>query len=233
MGIIIFESPVAGIRGKVGGLIYSANKSGAYIKGWGRGSNPRTALQTAHRSSLIQFAQSWGAVSAENKTAWDVFAALEAQNKTNPLGETFSVSGFSWFVGININRANVGQAQLDTAPTVAIPGTPTIESTFLRTSAGGLTSVVRLTVGSTGLTDELAVYSKLFNSFGRLTASTVELHLTTDVPNAGRRVFYQPELESRYGDIFIGQRIFIEVATQNSDGRQGARASISVDATTS
>lgn len=230
MAIIAIASPVSGIRGKVGGNIYSANKSGPYLKAWGRGSNPRTELQTSHRASLVQFSQSWAAISASNKTDWDTYAALPAQDKTNSLGETFSVSGFAWFVGINMNRFVVGSAQLDTAPTVAIPGVPIIFSARLKTTGAASDSFVRLDVSSPGLTDFMAAYCTLYNSEGRTVASQVKTRLLTQVPDAGRFVIFQDEVEERFGEIFLGQRAFYEVRTQNSDGRQGATASISIGA---
>lgn len=231
MAIITTAAPVSGIRGKVGGNIFSANKSGPYLKAWAKGSNPRSQRQTAHRATLVTFSQAWRGLTGTQRDDWDIYAALPAQEKKNSLGEDFSVSGFAWFVGININRAFIGDAQLSDSPTVAVPATPTIESALLRTNDSGLSSVVRLTIGSSGLADNLAVYSKLFNSEGRLTGSQISLHLVTDMPNAGRRVFFQNAAEDRYGVINLGQRIFLEVATQNTDGRQGPKASIFVDAT--
>lgn len=231
MAIITTAAPVSGIRGKVGGNVFSANKSGPYLKAWAKGSNPRSERQTAHRATLVTFAQAWRGITGTQRDDWDIYALEPAQDKTNSLGETFSVSGFAWFVGININRAFVGDGQLSASPTVSVPATPTIEDALLRTNDSGLSSVVRLTTGSSGLTDELAVYSKIFNSEGRQTGSEISLHLVTDIPNAGRRVFFQLAGEDRYGVISLGQRIFLEVATQNTDGRQGPRASIFVDAT--
>jgi len=148
MGILTFAAPVSGLRGKVGGNIFSANRSGPYLKSWGKGSNPRSALQTANRADLTTFAQSWAAISAANKTNWDTYAAAAAQDKTNSLGETYSASGFNWFCAINFNRRTVGSAQLDTSPAVAVPGTPIIQTKRFDTTASVLDSVVVMTVGS-------------------------------------------------------------------------------------
>lgn len=230
MGIITFASPVSGIRGKVGGNVYSANKSGPYIKAWGRGSNPRTETQTTHRASLVEWSQAWAGVSASNKADWDTYAALPAQDKTNSLGDTYSVSGFAWYVALSINLRAAGESNIETAPLLTAPAAPDIQGAELHVTSGIDTSWVRQTVGSPGLTDNLAVYSVIVNSDGVIASPAVRDFMVTKVADAGRRVRYQNELEARFGEIQLGQRMFAEASTQDAEGRQGPRAAISADA---
>ncbi len=231
MAILTFAAPVSGLRGKVGGLVYSANQSGPYLKTFGKGSNPRSFIQTEQRGILVEFAQSWKSLTAGEQSGWDTYAAAAAQEKFNSLGESYFVSGFNWFVAININRKINGQAQLDTAPVAAVPGQPTLQFARFSVTGAVLDSRVLLTAGSSGLTDPLAVYARVFNSDGRQTASQVRIHLLTEVPSGSRDVVLTDEIDDKFGTIQLGQKCFFEVATQSTEGRQGARDAIAVDAT--
>ncbi len=126
MAIIALGITVVGIRGKVGGVVFSANKSGPYAKAWARGSNPITARQSTQRSFLAKMPSLWRALTDAQRTAWDVFAALPAQDLINPLGETISISGFGWFCKINIRLLVIDRSARTAVPTQSRPSAPTI-----------------------------------------------------------------------------------------------------------
>jgi len=119
-------APLAGIRGTVGGLIYSANGSGTYVRAWNPPTNPQTLNQMIERSYLARMSSLWNALSAAQRTAWDVFAALAAQELTDSLGQAYYISGWLWFVKCNIRLLRVGRTPIQAAPTVARPAAPTI-----------------------------------------------------------------------------------------------------------
>ncbi len=231
MAILTFAAPVSGLRGKVGGLVYSANKGGAYLKAWAKGSNPKTATQTAHRAILSSFSQNWQNITAAQRTAWDVYAALAAQDKTNSLGETYSVSGFAWYVALSTNLVNAGLSAIDSAPVLGTPGTPIIESVLLRTTDSGLSTAVRLTAGSPGLTDSIPAYISLFYSQARLVGQNQPPWMNTTIPDAGRRIFMKTESELKFGVIQLGNSAKFTVAIQSTEGRRGPEATALADAT--
>lgn len=127
MAILKLAAPVAGIRGTVAGLIYSANGSGPYVKAWAAPSNPRTETQTIERSILAQMPTLWRALTIFERALWDNFAALPAQELFNSLGESYFISGWLWFVKCNIRLLRVGRATITATPTVARPAAPTID----------------------------------------------------------------------------------------------------------
>ena len=100
MAIVVFGGVVSGARGTIAGVTYSANKAGPYAKGWSRGANVRSALQTSGRGVHSVLAGSWRALSAGERTAWDVWAADPEQELTNALGEAYYISGFLWSIKI-------------------------------------------------------------------------------------------------------------------------------------
>ena len=86
MAIALIGAPLAGVRGTLGGITFSANKGGPYIKLWAKPPNPRTSRQTIERGFLGRMPELWRALTGVQQTAWDTFAALGAQDLTNSLG---------------------------------------------------------------------------------------------------------------------------------------------------
>lgn len=222
MAILTFAAPISGLRGKVGGNVYSANKSGPYVKAWGRGSNPRSTSQTNHRHITTRFSQNWASLTNTERLTWDVYAALPAQDKTNSLGETYSISGFNWYVAINTNLNNAGALERNSAPTTGTPGTPIIQEARLATTASGTQSFIRLTGASPGLTDPLAVYLVIKNSVGASQVAEIKSYMNSDIPDGIRTVNFQDEVEARFGEIQATQVGHFLVRSQSSQGRQGA-----------
>jgi len=127
MAITKIGAPLSGIRGTIGGITYSANKSGPYAKAWARSSNPQTSKQTIERAFLAEMAQAWRDAGGANQANWDTFAALPAQELTNSLGEAYYASGWNWFCKCNIRLLRVDRTVELTKPTKARPAAPTID----------------------------------------------------------------------------------------------------------
>jgi len=128
MAIVKLAAPIAGIRGTVAGVTYSANKAGPYARAWSRPSNQRSPLQTRQRSVLASAAGLWRTQSAGDRADWDTWAALPAQELTNPLGEAYYISGFLWYVKINTRLERMGRTWTDVYPPTARPAAPTINA---------------------------------------------------------------------------------------------------------
>ncbi len=126
MAIVKFGDMVVGARGTLGGIVFTANKAGPYVKSWARTGNPRTTRQGTRRQALSEFAKAWSGLTAGEQSGWDTYAAAAPQEKTNELGETYFASGFNWFVAINLNRRLRGLSQRDTFPTQTPTDNPTV-----------------------------------------------------------------------------------------------------------
>lgn len=228
MAILTFAAPVSGLRGKVGGNVFSANKSGPYLKAWGRGANPRTLIQSEHRADLTFYAQKWATLSASEQAGWDTYAALAAQDKTNSLGETYSASGFNWYIEINLNLRAAGESDRDAAPTSGTPGTPILDIMELFKTSGSDNSDILLDASSPEDTENHVVKMRLFNSVGRQVASEIRLLLRIIAPSGTpKRIAFQAQLNERFGTVQENQIGFASVAIQSDQGRRGAVATIS------
>lgn len=161
MAKIVLAAPIAGIRGTVNGLIYSANGATPYVKRYAFGPNPRTSRQQTERSNFAAYAAAWAALSSSDQGDWDTYAADPAQELTNSLGEAYYVSGFNWFVGLSTQLQRVGRAALDPAPSIAQPAAPAI--TELRITQSGSES--DLCTGGTATASSTAAGSSPDNAF--------------------------------------------------------------------
>ena len=230
MAIIQLAAPISGIRGKVGGLIYSQNKGGPYLKQWARSSNPRSLPQSNNRSLLVKFATFWNTLNNAERATWDVYAALPAQDLINSLGETYSISGFNWFIRINMNRASDGQNTRRAAPTAGTPATPIIEvvNAFSSDSAG--VTNIRLIVGSPGLGERLAIHAVMAPSAGSGFVAQVNAFMLTQQLAVGVRNFgFKDELIEHFGTQQIGQKVFCTIRQQSMEGRRSAPAAGSAE----
>ena len=77
LGVII-----VGVRGTIGGITFSANKSGTYAKSLVTPSNPGTPNQLVQRGIIATMGSKWRALSAAQQAAWDAFAAAPASAPT-------------------------------------------------------------------------------------------------------------------------------------------------------
>ena len=130
MAIITVAAPLSAIRGKVGGVVYSANASGPFCKSWIKPVNPRTNSQIVRRGRFSQFPSLWADLTDAQRADWRTYAAAGPQALVNSLGVTYYASGYNWFCKVNAQLASCGHAYRTTYPTNARPSDPTVN--FLR-----------------------------------------------------------------------------------------------------
>jgi len=117
MALVRFGGGVIQMAGSISGTTFARNSSGNYARARTSPVNPRSALQTARRTTMAYWTEYWHeTLSAANRTAWATYAA--AVNMKNRLGETIKISGFNHFVRVNTFRATIGQSACPNAPTV-------------------------------------------------------------------------------------------------------------------
>ena len=224
MAIVKFGVTVVGVRGTVGGLTFSENKAGPFVKQWAKGSNPKTQLQTSQRSLLAQMPSAWRDLSNAERAAWDTFAALPAQDLINPLGETYSISGFGWFAKINIRLLAVGRPIRDPVPVQARPSAPAItdlEFPFL----DGETAFVQYASGEFDPDFDLILQVAQAASVGRSAPpSGFAEYVTTQGPNDTETSFAIPYV-NRLGLGNPSLKGFLRLYRQTTDGLRSSAGS--------
>lgn len=117
MAIVKCGSIVVGIRGTIGGVVFTANASGPFARVWSRGSNPKSPRQTLVRGHISALGPLWSALSDAAKATWTAFGLAPPEIDTNSLGEQIYLTGWQWFVRVNQRRQSMGLATTSTLPT--------------------------------------------------------------------------------------------------------------------
>lgn len=108
---------LAGISGKIGGLVFSHGAGGPYIRTAGLVTNPNTPQQQAVRAILAQLTSLWvDTLTDAEREAWATYAA----NVTLPnrLGAQRNVSAMNMYVRSNVPIIQAGFARQDVAPAI-------------------------------------------------------------------------------------------------------------------
>ena len=103
--------------GKLGGIVFSHNKGGPYIRNRAIPTNPNTDRQVAVRVANGNLAIAWDVeLSQAERDAWDVYAANVSW--LNRLGQSITLTGLNHFIRSNVSRLISGIARVDAAPVI-------------------------------------------------------------------------------------------------------------------
>jgi len=114
MARVTYGESITEYAGSIGGITYLRNASGPIAK---LRSNPPvnpSPDQSTYQTYLAMLVAYWPTLSQANKDAWDALAA--AHDKTTPWGETKTLSGFQWFISLNIHRHKLDAYIFDAPP---------------------------------------------------------------------------------------------------------------------
>lgn len=125
MAIVTIALPVSGIRGMLGGVVFSANRSGAYARGWTPVTNPQSIQQTNQRGIIAQAGTLWRTLTTAEQDDWYTFALTPPEDDYNSLNELYLPSGFGWFTRILTRRRRVGLPDSLLAPASTPTAAPT------------------------------------------------------------------------------------------------------------
>jgi len=109
--------------GSIGGLTFSHNRGGPYVRGRGLPTNPGTPEQVAVRNAVAVIVDAWLTVLTEaQREAWGEFAGNVGL--PGPLGDFRFVSAQQQYVRSNVPRIQAGLARVDDAPILFDLGQP-------------------------------------------------------------------------------------------------------------
>lgn len=114
MARVTYGPYITELAGSVGGFTFLRNASGPIVK---LRSNPTvnpSPDQIPYQTSLAKVVAYWPTLSQANKEDWDTFAA--AHDHTTQWGETKILSGYQWFISINLYRLLFSLAILPSPP---------------------------------------------------------------------------------------------------------------------
>lgn len=120
MAKIKFGMMMTDARGKLGGQVFSKNRSGAYVRTKVTPSNPRTPDQMAGRGILGSLSASWSGLTDLQRRAWN--NAVSDWERTDIFGDSRKPTGKNLFTGLNKEIEQSGDTRILVPPAkVVIP----------------------------------------------------------------------------------------------------------------
>lgn len=217
MAICKFGGGVAGIRGTLAGVVFSANGTGPYACAWRRGANPKSELQTQTRGRISNLGNEWAAMTPTLRADWQTFAESPPEVDENTLGEVILLSGWMWFVRVNLRRQSVGLVVTTTVPAsgaVAAPATSTITATAL--PAGAVT--IGWTAGDLGAGYSGLVYLGAHSTVGLLSKTSHLLQVWAVRQPAGTSADISAVVLERFGAVPAGWKFWSYLHRLRDDG---------------
>lgn len=106
MAKIKYSPLVSDARGKFGNAVFSANKSGSYLRELVQPSNPNTAAQRNVRNLFGSIAAGWKGLTEQERDSWRQYAKDFSQSDV--FGANVVLSGFQLYTKLNNSLSQAG-----------------------------------------------------------------------------------------------------------------------------
>lgn len=148
MARVTYGNIVAEARGKVGGVVFSRNTGGAYVRAKVSPVQPRTPAQLNQRSRMTEVAKTWGTLTEAQRSAWKSFSLDFKKRDVLGLGKQRSAQQMYMFC--NLALSSVGFPLIANPPVgLAVDALSLIS---LVSATSGAVQSVAVTVAGTGYT---------------------------------------------------------------------------------
>lgn len=222
MAKIKFGMMMTDARGKLGGQVFSKNRSGAYVRTKVTPVNPQTSFQQANRSLLGNLSSAWSNLNQEQRLAWN--SQVENWQKTNVFGDLNKPTGKNLFTGLNKVAQNyypdnvlmlVPPAKVEFLPfSIVSAGFPTTTASGIITLSGSELASQDFRVRATPVLSAGTTYIK--NQLRDLTGV-----LTV---NGTNQLVFGTAYLARFGDANSTGTIGVEVTPVAENGQLGVPA---------
>lgn len=206
MAKILMTAIVADIRNKLNGSVFSKNRYGAYVRTKVTPVNPKTAAQTAQRSSFAANAQAWRGLTEAQRLSWA--AAAPNFPVTDIFGNPKILSPSALYSKLNGNLASIGVAALASAPALVAVGV--VDITLLTADQ----SVPDMTVQALPINVPVG-FRMVIRATGTIGAGQSfvknKFRIIAVFPaNASTSVNIYSEWSAKFGLLTVGTKIFVE-----------------------
>ena len=103
---IFISSTMDKMRNRLGNNVFSQNHSANFIRLWVRPRNPKSPAQMGSRGAFTEISRRWRTLTPFIQTEWNKYAM--ANPVTNNLGVQVYITGFNWFLKVNIPLQYMG-----------------------------------------------------------------------------------------------------------------------------
>lgn len=165
--------------------------------------NPNSAPQGVQRARMSAASATWRTLTGAQRAGWTDLAA--EVNRTDSLGQSYTLTGFSCFCMVNMNKAAAGDAQVTDAPLMVTPAAILTLAITLTAAAFSLA----YTATPLGAGVRLCTYVSLQRSAGRAFEGDYRLLSVSAAAAASPANIYAAYV-ARFGLPVVGNRIFVQ-----------------------
>jgi len=210
MAIIKYGAALAAASGKIGGMVFSRNKAGSYIRTYVKPINPGSVAQQTIRNRLTGLIQAWRGLTDAQRRAWN--ASTGNFTSKNRIGDVIFLTGQQLFNKFSSNLLAAGESIVLTPPLNSDESAVTIES--LVVSSSELT--ISIDVAVVPVTAAVIVRATDGLSAGRSNSYKSDFKQISANPTFATNDY---DAKAVYESIFgllsgkAGQKVFLEIVT--------------------
>lgn len=192
--------------GSYQGITSSRNRFGQYVRTRAIPVNPSSTQQGVVRARLATNAAAWRALTDVQRAGWESLASQ--MSRTDKLGQTYTLNGFSAYCSVNNNNLAAGNAVVSAAPTLETPDN--IVTATVTLTAASFSVAYTLTPLATGA--RLFVYASPQRNAGRQFEADYRLvHVSAAAAASPADIF--SAYQARLGTPVVGARVFLAIKT--------------------
>lgn len=217
-----FGAIVNDARNKTGGIVFSKNKAGSFVRRKVAPSQPRTPDQLAIRADLTNNSKDWGGVLTQSqRDGWIAFAA------SNPVrdqfGNSVTLTGEQMYVRLNNTILQAGGTTIADPP--ANLDVPTVTALVAAAASGAGTFTVNITQSGTPAANPVyQIYATAQLSPGRKSVSSFYRKIMTMPGNTAQPATIFAAYTAKFGSLIAGKTIGVSVSVvDNTTGAQSAK----------
>jgi len=192
--------------GSQAGTTASRNRFGQYFRTRAIPVNPSTPQQLVQRARMSTNAAGWRSLTELQRAGWESLG--QQIQRTDALGQTYTLNGFMAYCSINNNRMAAGDAILSTAPAIVTPAT--LETVTITLTSAAMSIAYTLTPLAAGV--RLFSFISPQKSAGRAFNGDYRLVAVSAAAAASPADVFTA-YETRLGTPVTGNRIFFSLQT--------------------
>lgn len=223
MAIVKFGSTVIGVRGNLGGVVYTNGPSGPFVKPWRNPVKSQTTRAAAARRNLSPYGAAWSAMTSSDQDDWRTYALSPGELDYNSLGLQYWLTGYQWFVRANVRRAALGLALTETVPSASAVD-PSAGTSLTATAGPPLNVDFTWTAGDVPAGHGALLYAAVHPTVGLATIPSTTALIWQPYEPAGTTTDISTAMAARFGTLQAGYSIFTAFRIVRADGVASAAA---------
>jgi len=202
MAKIRFGAVVAAASGSIEGTVFSRNAYGAYARNRSIPVNPDTTYQQAIRAHLAAASTAWGALTANQKAAWETWA--QTNPVTDRMGDQQVLAPNAAYIRINHRLLQAGDSTLSVPPVGAQPNALSTMSLNGDIGAGAFDVTFTPAIGAD---ERMFLHCAVLDSAGITYVKNLTKLVVISAKAVASPYDFQTVCEARFGTLAVGQTL--------------------------